>query len=141
MRRASDLDHALREAGLVASVVVADKQPLPRPILALQEGPGMLAGAALGEVVDHGLHRLEDPWAVGPQICLVGLLLAWRQHRHWRLVGVQLAVGQDLLLQGIDRGCNRTPQVPTQSASVERDSAMPARAKMLSWRYSGKWSA
>lgn len=35
----------------------------------------------------------------------------------------------------------RPPQVPTHCARVERGMARPARAKMLSWRNKGKWSA
>ena len=38
-------------------------------------------------------------------------------------------------------GCSCTPHTPTHCASVERGIANPARAKMLSCRFRGKWSA
>lgn len=37
-------------------------------------------------------------------------------------------------------GCSCTPHSPTHCASVERAMAWPARAKIASWRYSGRWS-
>ena len=69
----------------------------------LQEGASVLAAAAVQEVVHHRLEVFEDTRAVRPQVGLVRLLLVRREHRHRRLVGVQHAVAQDLLLERVDQ--------------------------------------
>ncbi len=41
-------------------------------------------------------------------------------------------------LSASTKGCNCTPQLPTQAPSVERGRATPARPKMASCRYRGR---
>ena len=55
--------------GLVAAVVVANQ----RSASATEEVPGMLAGPAVGKVVDHALPGLEGSGTVGPQVGPMGL--------------------------------------------------------------------
>lgn len=55
MHQTADLDDALTEAGLVASLVVAHQLTLPVP----QEGAGVFARPAQGEVVNRGLQAGE----------------------------------------------------------------------------------
>ena len=59
MGHAACLKDAPGKAGLVARVVVADKRAFPRA----QEGAGMFARKALGEVIDHPLIGSKAPAA------------------------------------------------------------------------------
>ena len=76
--------HALRDQRLVAGVVVADQRAAP----VAQKRLGMTARAAVGEVVDHRLDRIERPDAVGPQVGAVRLARTRIEHRHRGLVRV-----------------------------------------------------
>jgi hypothetical protein len=55
----------------------------------------MLAGPAVGEVVDHSLHVFDGAWCVGPQIGTMRLARAGLKHCHQGLVGMQYAVSED----------------------------------------------
>jgi len=96
---AASLGDALGEAGLVAGVVVADEGAAPVP----EEGPGMFAGAALGEVVDHALCRFEGRRGVGPKVSPVGFFLAGAEHLDRGFVGVQHRMGEQFCLERIDQ--------------------------------------
>ena len=90
---------ALGDQGLVARVVVADEGAAP----VAEEVPGVLAGAAVGKVVDHRPHRIVGADAVGPQVGPMGLAGPGVEHRHRRLVGVQHREGEEFFLQGVDQ--------------------------------------
>lgn len=60
MRHATRFGHAAGDRGLVARVVVADECAAP----GVEKFLGMLAGPAVGEIVDDGLDRLEGADAV-----------------------------------------------------------------------------
>lgn len=54
----------------------------------------MLARTARAEVVNDCPDRRKRRSAVGPDVSTVGLLLARREHLHWRFVGVDHAFGK-----------------------------------------------
>ncbi len=94
MGKASDLGDPVLEASLVAAVVIAHQLAAPLA----EESAGMLAGAAVGEVVNHCLQISELRGAVCLQVSAMGLALARREHLHRCLVGVQHVLLQQFLL-------------------------------------------
>jgi hypothetical protein len=54
----------------------------------------MLATAALGEVEDDGLDRVERCRAAAPQVRTMRLAVARLEHRHRRLIGMQHRLAQ-----------------------------------------------
>ena len=72
MRHATGFGHAVGNQCLVASVIIADK----RATSGVKELLGMLAGPAIGEIVDDRLDRLEGADAVRPQVGPMRLSLA-----------------------------------------------------------------
>lgn len=97
--RTSDFDDALLESGLVPAVVIAHKLALP----VTQEGAGMLAGAAVGEVIDYGSHVCELRCGIRPQVGTMRFSLTGTEHLHRRLIGMQHALLQYLLMQRVDQ--------------------------------------
>src|SRR5690554_1262145 len=134
---ATDLGDAVAEPGLVASVVVTHQLALP----VTQEGAGVFACTAGSEVINGGFEVRERCGAVSPDVSLMSLFLTRGQHADRCFIGMQNVVFQQVFLSASARGCNCTPQAPTHSARVERGISRPARPKMRSWRYSGRWSA
>ena len=88
VRQAAGFGDAGLEERLVAAVVVAHECAAPVG----EERLGVTPGAAVGEVEDHRLARLERTRAVAPQVGPVRLAVARLEHRHWRLVDMQHAV-------------------------------------------------
>src|SRR5690554_7229056 len=82
---ATDFGDAVAEPGLVASVVITDQFALP----VAQEGAGVLARSTGSEVVNGGLQVRERGGAVGPDVSLMGFLLARGQHADRGFVSVQ----------------------------------------------------
>jgi len=71
MNQATDFSDAVAEARLVTRVIIADQFALP----VTQEGAGVLARPAWGEVVNNGLQVRERCGAIGPDVSPVGFLL------------------------------------------------------------------
>lgn len=69
------------------------------------------------------------------------LAVARLEHGHRRLVGMQHAALQQLCPHGVNQWLQLHATRATHCASVERGMARPARPKIASWRYSGRWSA
>jgi hypothetical protein len=63
----------------------------------------MLAAAAVGEVEDDRLDRVEARRAVAPQGRPVRLAVARLEHGHRRLVGMQHRLAQQFGRQGVDQ--------------------------------------
>jgi len=89
----------------------------------------MLAGAADGEVEQHGALRQEVGRAVHPHIGALGLALARRQQRHGRLVGVDHAVAEDELLQRLGQR-RQTHPADADPLGHARARDMHARARV-----------
>ena len=105
VRQAADLGHTTCDQGLVAAEVVTGQAAPP----ATQEGPRMITGARLAEVVDHGLHIFECPRGVGPEVGPVRLAVAGLEHLHRRLIGMQHAVLEHLSLECIHQRLQPNP--------------------------------
>jgi len=134
--QATRFDNLGAEARLVAAEIVANQVSLP----VAEEGPGMLAGAAVGEVVDHRLQGFELAGGVGPQIAAVGLAGAGRQHCHRGFVGLHHRAAQQLGFQGIDQGLQPVAGHPVPArqgrarngqAGAPEDGFLPVERKMI----------
>ncbi|MNV40855.1 hypothetical protein D3C71_1324740 [compost metagenome] len=99
MSHAADLGHAEFKAGLVAAKIIADQLALP----VLQEVAGVFSGAARAEVVNHRRQFRELAGGVGPDIGSMGFLRTRREHLHRRFIGVDHAMFEDSITQGIDQ--------------------------------------
>lgn len=101
----------------------------------------MFARTAWAEVVNHQLECPKRRGAVGRDVSTVGFLLARCEHLHRRFVSVDHALSKHCFAQRIDQGLELHAGLADPFASVERAMAKPARPKIFSCRYSGKWSA
>lgn len=63
----------------------------------------MCTGAAVGEVVDYPAQVAELSGRLRPQVRTVRLTLARAEHLHWRFIGVQHALLQNLMAQYVDQ--------------------------------------
>ncbi len=93
----ADFGNAVAEPGLVASVIITDQ--LAPPVT--QEGSGVFACTAGCEVVNSCLQVGKRCGAVGPDVGLVGFLLARGQHADRGFIGMQNTVFQQSISQRI----------------------------------------
>ncbi len=107
----------------------------------LQEVSCVLTTAGLGEVEDRGPDVMELCRAPGSHVGRFVLPLARFEDRHRCLIGVQHWHLQQFGRQRVhERPQLHAALADPLRARVERAMAVPARSKMASWRYSGRWS-
>ena len=64
----------------------------------------MFSRSGFAEIVDHCFQILKRSRRISPQVSSVRLLVAWLEHRHRRLVGVQHGMLEHLGGQRVDQG-------------------------------------
>lgn len=91
VRHAANLRHAELEVSLLVAELVAHELAAPALLTwQAEEGPCMLAAAAIGEVENDGLDRVELRRAIAPQVGAVRLAVPRLEHRHRCLVGASV---------------------------------------------------
>jgi hypothetical protein len=128
--------------GPVQPAKAGERVGLHDACVAREEAFGVRA-TAIGRIEEDGGRRIgaAERAVVAddrPQPALPGL--AFRQHRHRRLVGMERAAARTCASIGLVTGCKDAATAPTQSAKVETSRSMPSRAKQALCRFRGRCS-
>ena len=104
----------------------------------------MLAGAGVGEVVDHRVHRFEGATGIGPEVSTMHLACARCQHRYRCLIRMHDGATQTLCLERINGQRQLTAPLTSRmtrcrrpGAACGRQRAMNARCRCRRWRCAG----
>ncbi len=101
----------------------------------------MLAGAAVGEVIDYGPQVCELRCGIRPQVGTMCFSLTGTEHLHRRLIGMQHALLQYLLMQRVDQrlqphtthaypGSKRRPR--NRQTGARKDTLLPVQWQVVS---------